>query len=125
MEQGIIKFRRASANRGNLSKAVVHKFSPFDVKNICANMGMNQTEFASAFAISVSTLCHWVRGNREPQIVLNAFGELKIKLKIASTLTTNFCIFLCILQGSLLHKKRSKKQIDYSCYNQGVDARRL
>jgi hypothetical protein len=29
---GIIKFRWASANKGNLSKAVVHKFPPFDVK---------------------------------------------------------------------------------------------
>ena len=111
-------------SKGNLSKAVVHKFSPLDVKNIRTNMGMSQTEFASGFAISDSTLCHWERGDRESQVVLNAFGELKIKLTIASTSTTNFCIFLYILQGSLLQKKHSKKQINYSCYNQGVDARR-
>jgi putative transcriptional regulator len=77
-------------SKGNLSKAVVHKFSPLDVKNIRTNMGMSQTEFASAFGISVSTLRHWERGDREPrgpalvllnvvkkepQVVLNALAS--------------------------------------------------
>ncbi len=72
------------------SKAVVHKFSSLDVKNIRANLGMSQTEFASAFGISVSTLRHWKRGDRvshgpalvllnvvskEPQAVLNALSR--------------------------------------------------
>ncbi len=30
-------------------------------------MGMSQTEFASAFGISVSTLRYWERGDRKPQ----------------------------------------------------------
>jgi len=47
-------------------KAVVHEFSPVDVKNIRAKMGMSQNEFASAFGISVSTLRHWERGDRVP-----------------------------------------------------------
>ncbi len=47
-------------------QAVVHEFSPVDVKNIRSNMGMSQTEFASAFGISVSTLRHWERGDRVP-----------------------------------------------------------
>jgi putative transcriptional regulator len=70
-------------------QAVVHEFSPVDVKNIRSNMGMSQTEFASAFGISVSTLRHWERGDRvphgpalvllnvvekEPQAVLNALA---------------------------------------------------
>jgi putative transcriptional regulator len=54
-------------SKGKATKAVVHKFTPLDVKNIRANMGMSQTEFASAFGISVSTLRHWERGDREPQ----------------------------------------------------------
>jgi putative transcriptional regulator len=95
-------------SKGNLSKAVVHKFSPLDVKNIRTNMGMSQTEFASAFSISVSTLCHWERGDREPQVVLNAFGELKIELAIASTSTTNFCIF-CVFSKAHCCTKNTLK----------------
>ena len=51
---------------GRCPKAVVHEFSPVDVKNIRARMGMSQNEFASAFGISVSTLRHWERGDRVP-----------------------------------------------------------
>lgn len=69
--------------------AIVHDFSPVDVKNIRKDMAMSQTEFASAFGISVSTLRHWERGDRvphgpalvllnvvkkEPQAVLNALA---------------------------------------------------
>ncbi len=74
-------------SKGNGGKAVVHKFTPLDVKNIRAKIGLSQTEFAAAFGISVSTLRHWERGDRsphgpalvllnlvskEPQVVLNA-----------------------------------------------------
>ena len=51
---------------GECPKAVVHEFSPVDVKNVRAKMGMSQNEFASAFGISVSTLRHWERGDRVP-----------------------------------------------------------
>jgi len=54
-------------SKGNKAKAVVHEFSPVDVKNIRAKIGMSQNEFASAFGISVSTLRHWERGDRTPQ----------------------------------------------------------
>jgi putative transcriptional regulator len=54
-------------SEGKCPKAVVHEFSPVDVKNIRAKMGMSQNEFASAFGISVSTLRHWERGDRVPQ----------------------------------------------------------
>ena len=53
-------------SKGGSPKAVVHEFSPVDVKNIRAKMGMSQSEFASAFGISVSTLRHWERGDRVP-----------------------------------------------------------
>ncbi|SEH04327.1 NadS family protein [Candidatus Venteria ishoeyi] len=53
-------------SQGKCPKAVVHEFSAVDVKNIRAKMGMSQTEFASAFGISVSTLRHWERGDRKP-----------------------------------------------------------
>ena len=76
-------------SEGKCPQAVVHEFSPVDVKNVRSNMGMSQTEFASAFGISVSTLRHWERGDRvphgpalvllnvvekEPQAVLNALA---------------------------------------------------
>jgi len=76
-------------SEGKLPKAVVHKFSSVDVKSIRSKLGMSQTEFASAFGISVSTLRHWERGDRvphgpalvllnvvakEPQAVLNALA---------------------------------------------------
>jgi putative transcriptional regulator len=64
---------------GQCSKAIVHEFSPIDVKNIRSNMGMSQTEFASTFGISVSTLRHWERGDRSPQgpalVLLNVVSK--------------------------------------------------
>ena len=54
-------------SKGKQTKAIVHEFTPLDVKNIRANIGMTQNEFASAFGISVSTLRHWERGDRTPQ----------------------------------------------------------
>jgi len=53
-------------SEGKCPKAVVHEFSPVDVKKVRAKMGMSQNEFASAFGISVSTLRQWERGDRVP-----------------------------------------------------------
>ena len=53
-------------SEGKCPKAIVHEFSPIDVKNVRKKMGMSQNEFASAFGISVSTLRHWERGDRVP-----------------------------------------------------------
>lgn len=65
-------------SKGKKSKAVVHDFSPLDVKNIRADVGMTQNEFASAFGISVSTLRHWERGDRTPQ------GPARVLLNVVS-----------------------------------------
>lgn len=54
-------------SEGKCPTAVIHEFSPLDVKKVRTKMGMSQTEFASAFGISVSTLRHWERGDRAPQ----------------------------------------------------------
>ena len=53
-------------SKGKCPKAVIHEFSSIDVKNVRSKIGMSQTEFASAFGISVSTLRHWERGDRIP-----------------------------------------------------------
>ena len=77
-------------SKGKKGKAVVHEFSPVDVKNVRANVGMSQSEFASAFGISVSTLRHWERGDRTPQgpalVLLNVVAkEPKAVLKALSS----------------------------------------
>jgi len=76
-------------NKGETSKAIVHNIDPVDVKNIRANVGMSQNEFADAFGISVSTLRHWERGDRAPRgpalVLLNVVvKEPKIVLRALS-----------------------------------------
>ena len=76
-------------SKGKIGKAVVHEFSPVDVKKIRAQIGMTQNEFASAFGISVSTLRHWERGDRTPHgpalVLLNVVAkEPKAVLKALS-----------------------------------------
>lgn len=65
--------------QGERTKAIVHEFGPLDVKKIRAQVGMSQSEFASAFGISVSTLRHWERGDRTPQgpalVLLNVVAK--------------------------------------------------
>ena len=64
---------------GKVHKAVIHKFEPVDVKNIRADVGMSQREFAAAFGISVNTLRHWERGDRRPNgpalVLLNVMSR--------------------------------------------------
>ena len=66
-------------SRGKPGKAVVHEFTPVDVKAIRKKISMSQTEFASAFGISVATLRHWERGDRKPQgpalVLLNVVAK--------------------------------------------------
>ncbi|MGB5456050.1 MAG: NadS family protein, partial [Gammaproteobacteria bacterium] len=76
-------------SKGKKGKAVIHEFTPVDVKNIRAKIGMSQNEFASAFGISVSTLRHWERGDRTPHgpalVLLKAIAkEPKAVLKALS-----------------------------------------
>ncbi len=66
-------------SKGKIGKAIVHEFTPVDVKNIRSQIGMSQNEFASAFGISVSTLRHWERGDRKPHgpalVLLNVVAK--------------------------------------------------
>jgi putative transcriptional regulator len=87
IEQGLDEALEFS--KGKKVKAVVHEFSPVDVKNIRAQVGMSQNEFASAFGISISTLRHWERGDRTPHgpalVLLNVVAkEPKAVLKALS-----------------------------------------
>ena len=60
------------------SKAVLHRFEPVDVKAIRAQVGMSQSEFAASFGISLGTLRHWERGDRQPQ------GPARVLLTVLS-----------------------------------------
>lgn len=66
-------------SRGHVAEAIVHEFDPDEVKQIRAGLGMSQSEFASAFGISVSTLRHWERGDRAPHgpalVLLNVVAK--------------------------------------------------
>ncbi len=59
-------------------KAGVRVFTPreVDVKEIRRKTGLTQNQFAATFGISVATLRHWERGDRNPQgpalVLLNA-----------------------------------------------------
>lgn len=64
--------------QGQPTHAIVHTFSPLDVKAVRAQVGMSQTEFASAFGISVGTLRHWERGDRTPR------GPARVLLNIVA-----------------------------------------
>ncbi len=76
-------------SQGKTSRAVVHEFSPVDVKTIRKKVGMSQSEFASAFGISLGTLRHWERGDRKPRgpalVLLNVVAkEPKVVLRALS-----------------------------------------
>jgi len=78
--------------QGKTSKAVVHEFSPIDVKAVRQKIGMSQSEFASAFGISLGTLRHWERGDRKPRgpalVLLNVIAkEPRVVFKALSAST--------------------------------------
>lgn len=52
--------------KGHQEKAIIHDYSPVDVKAIREKIGMTQSEFASTLGISLGTLKHWERGDRKP-----------------------------------------------------------
>ncbi len=64
--------------QGKKTRAVVHEFTPVDVKNIRGKVGMSQNEFASAFGISVRTLRNWESGDSTPH------GPALFLLKVAA-----------------------------------------
>ena len=51
---------------GESVEAVIHRPHVPDVKGIRQKAGMTQEQFASRCHISVNTLRHWERGDRQP-----------------------------------------------------------
>ena len=88
MKQGVIE--AIDFAQGKATKAIIHRFSSVDVKAVREQVGMSQTEFASAFGISVGTLRHWERGDRTPRgpalVLLNIVAkEPQVVLRALST----------------------------------------
>ncbi|MEA1934061.1 MAG: hypothetical protein U9N60_06505 [Thermodesulfobacteriota bacterium] len=71
IKQGLTE--AAEFAEGRKGKAMVHEFSPLDVKAIRKKVGMSQTEFASAFGISLGTLKHPLRESSFANVT--AFAE--------------------------------------------------
>lgn len=63
---------------GQDSGARVSHFDAVDVKAIRAQVGMSQTKFAASFGISIGTLRHWERGDRQPH------GPARVLLTVLS-----------------------------------------
>ena len=65
--------------RGEPVEATVHQIGPMDVKAIRSRVGMSQVEFAKSFGISLGTLRHWERGDRQPRgparVLLNVLAK--------------------------------------------------
>lgn len=64
--------------KGEPVPARVHYPQAMDVKAIRAQTGMSQAQFASSFGISVGTLRHWERGDRQPH------GPARVLLHVVS-----------------------------------------
>lgn len=64
--------------KGEPIKARMHFPEAIDVKSIRAKVGMSQSEFATSFGISVGTLRHWERGDRQPH------GPARVLLQVVS-----------------------------------------
>lgn len=76
--------------QGKPNEAIVHEFTFVDVKAVRKKVNMTQSEFASAFGISLGTLRHWERGDRKPRgpalVLLNVVAkEPKAVLRALST----------------------------------------
>lgn len=52
--------------QGKNIKAKVHRPADIDVAALRKKLGLTQTEFAAKFCISLGTLRHWERGDRQP-----------------------------------------------------------
>ena len=77
MQQGLVEAIEFAQKKQ--TEAIVHEFTPLDVKAIRSEIGMTQAEFASAFGISLGTLRHWERGDRKPHgpalVLLNVVAK--------------------------------------------------
>ena len=63
-------------SKGEPVPAVVHRMEPLDVKAIHLKTGLTQQSFAARFGVSLGTLRHWERGDRQPH------GPARVLMKV-------------------------------------------
>ena len=54
-------------SKGQAIEARTYEPEPIDIKGLRSEVGMTQEEFAATFGISLGTLRHWERGDRQPR----------------------------------------------------------
>jgi len=68
-----------SHSRGEKTDVREYRPKAVNVKEVRRKTGLSQTRFAATFGISVNTLRHWERGDRQPRgpalVLLNAANE--------------------------------------------------
>ena len=52
---------------GDESRAKAHKVHVIDVRAVREKLGMTQSQFASAFGVSIATVRNWEQGRRVPR----------------------------------------------------------
>ena len=66
-EELLISVRQAGEiRRGRRKPSRTASFKPTDVKNLRADLGQSQAEFALMIGVSVATLRNWEQGRRTP-----------------------------------------------------------
>ncbi len=79
--KSISKGLQEAVDYSNGKKVAVKEYRPIqvDVKELRKRIGMSQTKFASSFGISLGTLRHWERGDRNPNgpalVLLNLLAK--------------------------------------------------
>jgi len=53
--------------KGKNANIVMHTAKPVNVKSVRKKTGMSQQQFCAAFGLSLGTLRHWERGDRQPR----------------------------------------------------------
>jgi putative transcriptional regulator len=52
---------------GEAARGRPHRVVPVDVRSVREKLGLSQSEFASAFGVSVATVRNWEQGRRSPR----------------------------------------------------------
>lgn len=64
IKKGLNQAIKHASGKGRIAR--IHRPKPVNVKKVRESIGMSQPEFAATFGISLGTLRHWERGDRNP-----------------------------------------------------------
>ncbi len=64
IKRGLTQAIKHASGKGRVAR--MHRLKPVNIKKLRSTVGMTQVEFAAMFGMSLGTLRHWERGDREP-----------------------------------------------------------